>query len=102
MELYQTLILWAAGVMLVLLLLNLYIRFRVWKHYVILSKNKVDIPTKYLLNKAKLESEIIPKYPDFADNILAFNKHLQISLRIVSIVLVLITLLAAVIFYFRE
>lgn len=102
MELYQTLILWAAGVMIVLLLVNLYIRMKVWKHYLVLSKNRVDIPVKQILNTKYLEEHIIPKYPTYADNIRAFSRHLQISLRIVSILLMLITLLAGVIYYFRE
>jgi len=101
MELYQSLILWAAGLMIILVFVNLYIRVRVWKHYIILNKNKVDFPTSYIMKPDKMEAEIIPRYPEYADNIRAFSKHLRISLRIASVLLMLITLLAAVIYYYR-
>jgi len=49
----------------------------------------------------KMEAEIIPRYPSYAGNIRAFSRHLRLSLRIASILLMLITLLAAVIYYYR-
>ncbi len=98
---YSTLIFLGAGLMFVLLVVNIYIRLKVLKHYKRLIKAEVEFPTKYILDKKKLQDEIIPYYPDSEEDILKFSRHIQISLKIASYLLMLITLLAAVIYYYK-
>jgi hypothetical protein len=99
---YSTLLIWAAGFMLVLLFMNVYIRMKVLVIYQKLQRKKVEFPAKYILDKKRLEAEVIPRYPDSADDIRAFGKQIQISLRIASVLLMGITLLAAVLYYYKE
>lgn len=98
---YTTLIFLGAGLMFILLVVNIYIRLKVYKHYKRLISAEVEFPTAYILNREKLESEIIPLYPNSKNDILKFSKHIQISLRIASYLLMLIVLLAAVIYYYK-
>ncbi len=98
---YRTLLLVGAGLMFVFLVLNVYFRIKVWKHYKELLRYKVEFPTRYIVDTKKLKEEIVPKYPEAEKAILGFSRHIQISLRIASILLMLITLFAAINYYYK-
>jgi len=71
------------------------------KSYKILSKNRVEFDTKHLLNPKKMEEEVLPKYPKFRDEIETFSNHIRYSLKMATVLIVLITLFGAVLMYFR-
>jgi len=77
-----------------LLFLNVFFRIKVLKHYRVLVKNRVDFDIKSLFNKDKIESEIIPKHPKFADDIRAFSTNIRRSVQLVILLFGLIAFLA--------
>lgn len=77
-----------------LLFLNVFFRIKVLKHYRVLVKNRVDFDIKSLFNKEKIEEEIIPKHPQFADDIRAFSTNIRNSVRLVILLFGLIAFLA--------
>ena len=83
---FKIIILVAASIFLVLLVVNLYFRIKILKIYQRLVQGEVDFPPSYVLNKQKLTEDIIPKYPDYKDDILGLHKHLRISLGIAFVV----------------
>jgi hypothetical protein len=80
-----------------LLFLNIYFRVKVLKHYKYLIQNKVEFPAKYILDKDKMETEVLPKYPDHAFHINAFSSNIRKSVILAAGLLLLIGLLGAVI-----
>lgn len=79
--------------LLLLLLFNIYLRFGVFKSYNNLVKNRVDFTPKQMMNKGLLESEVIPKYPKYAEDIRSFSKKINISIYVGIVMLVLILFL---------
>ncbi len=84
-----------------LLIVNFYFRVKVFGLYKILVNNRIEIKTNQLLNSQKLKEEVIPKYPKFEKEILAFSKHIRYSVNIAILLIVLITLFGGVLMYFR-
>lgn len=77
-----------------LLFLNVFFRIKVLKHYRVLVKNRVDFDIKSIFNKEKIETEIIPNHPQFADDIRAFSGNIRSSVRMVILLFGLIAFLA--------
>ncbi len=98
---YSILIGLIIGIFVALLFVNIYFRVKVLKYYRILTKNKIEFPAKYILNKQKLEEEVLPKYPRFKNEINAFCQGIRFSVKVASILLFFITLLAAIMYYFE-
>ncbi|MEM9548282.1 MAG: hypothetical protein AAGA77_20030 [Bacteroidota bacterium] len=78
------------GLFVSLLFLQLYFRIRVLKVYRRLIQNEVQFESKHILNKQKMEEEILPKYPEHKDDILKFVNEMRFSLQIASLLIVLI------------
>ncbi len=78
------------GLFVGLLFLQLYFRLRVLKIYKRLVKNKVQFETAHIMNKRKMEQEILPKYPEHKEDILKFVHEMRFSLQIASLLIVLI------------
>jgi hypothetical protein len=89
------------AVFVVLLIVNFYFRVKVFGLYKILIQNRIEIKTTELLNSQKLKAEVVPKYPKFEKEILAFSKHIRYSVNIAILLIVLITLFGGVLMYFR-
>ncbi len=98
---YTILVVSIIGFVVVMLFVNIYFRVKVMKHYKILVQNKVEFPAKYILNKKKIEEEVLPKYPKFEKDILAFCNNIQNSVQMASVLIALITLFGAVLMYYR-
>ncbi|MCB0524036.1 MAG: hypothetical protein R3A50_05665 [Saprospiraceae bacterium] len=90
------------GLFIAILFVNLYFRAKVFKVYGILVRNKVEFGAAHIFNRKKLEEEILPRYPQFKNEIEAFIRHMRYSIRMASVLLVLITLFGAIMMYFRE
>jgi len=46
-----------------------------------------------------MESEVIPNHPGMADEIRTFSNHIRFSVKIASILIVLITILGGILMY---
>ena len=85
---FEVLIVVATSIMIVFLILNLFFRIKLLKLYRKLQEGKVDFPPSYILDRQKLLDEVVPKYPDYEQEILGLNKHLRISLGVAFIVFI--------------
>ncbi|MCH2045789.1 MAG: hypothetical protein MK212_16855 [Saprospiraceae bacterium] len=63
----------------VILIINLFVRVRVLQNYRILVKNQIEFDKEHMWDMSKLKAEILPKYPKFEKNIVAFVRGIQIS-----------------------
>jgi len=98
---YFLLISLVIGVFIAMLFLNVYFRVKVLKVYKELVRNRVEFHAKHVFNSQKMELEIIPKYPEQADNIRSFSRHMKYSINMASVLIVLITLFGGILMYFR-
>jgi hypothetical protein len=78
-----------------------YFRIRVLKAYGILIRNRVQFDIQHVFNKKRLESEILPKYPDQKKEILAFVYGIRLSITMVTVLMFVITFCGATLMFFR-
>ena len=102
MSLFLTLFILITLLFLSMLFLSFYFRIKVLNSYQILVRNKVAFEAMVVFHPEKLEKEVIPRYPDQAQAIRDFSKYIRLAIRMASVLIVLITLLGAVLMYFRE
>ncbi|MCB0638868.1 MAG: hypothetical protein KDC54_19705 [Lewinella sp.] len=93
---YVLLITLVIGLFVAMLFLNVYFRVKVIRSYRTLIRNEVQFGAAHVFNKRKLEEEVLPYYPEFRDEIETFVHHLRYSIRMATVLLVLITLFGAV------
>ncbi|MBL7808049.1 MAG: hypothetical protein JNN28_09555 [Saprospiraceae bacterium] len=98
---YTMLITIVIGLFLAMLFVNVYFRAKVLKVYGILVRNKVEFGASHIFNKEKLETEILPKYPQFRTEIETFVRHMRYSIKMASVLLALITAFGAILMYYR-
>lgn len=89
------------GLFLAMLFVNVYFRAKVLKVYGILVRNKVEFGASHIFNREKLETEILPKYPQFRTEIETFVRHMRYSIKMASVLLALITAFGAILMYYR-
>ncbi len=89
------------GLFAAMVFLNFYFRIRVLKTYQRLVKHGVDFGSVHFFNRARLEKEILPRYPHAKADILDFVRHIRLSVRMASVLIIVITLFGAVLMYFR-
>ncbi len=89
------------GLVFALLFLNVFFRVSLLKTYRRLVNARVDFDSKHIFNKALLEKEIIPKYPEMEKDIRRFVGNIHKSIYIAAVIVVLITVLGAVISNYR-
>jgi hypothetical protein len=89
------------GLFVAMLFVNLYFRAKVFRVYGILVRNRVEFGASHIFNRKKLEEEILPKYPQFRNEIETFISHMRYSIRMASVLLALITAFGAILMYFR-
>lgn len=78
----------AVGLFVALLFLNFYFRSKILKIYKVLIKNRVEFEAIHILNKTKMEAEVLPRYPKLREEIIAFCNHIRKSV-LIAIILVL-------------
>lgn len=98
---YTLLISIVIGLFVAMLFVNLYFRAKVLKTYGILVRNKVEFGAAHIFNRQKLEEEILPRYPQFRNEIESFIRHMKYSIKMASVLVALITAFGAVLMYFR-
>ena len=84
-----------------MVVLNFYFRIRVLRTYQRLSRQNVRFGAAHFFNARRLEDEILPLYPEAKADILNFVKYIRFSVRMASVLITLITLLGAVLMYYR-
>jgi len=90
------------GLFIAMLFLNVYFRVRVFKVYKRLVQNRVEFGAAHVFDRARLEEEILPKYPNEKEDIETFIRHLRYSISMATVLIALITLFGAILMYFRE
>ena len=98
---FKVLAFFIIGLFVTMLFVNVYFRAKVLKTYGRLVRNRVEFGAAHIFNKKKMEDEILPKYPHMRQDILDFTNHMQYSIKMASVLIVLITLFGAVLMYFR-
>lgn len=98
---YTLLISIVIGLFVAMLFVNLYFRAKVLKVYGVLVRNKVEFGAAHIFNRKKLEEEILPRYPQFRNEIESFVRHMKYSIKMASVLLALITAFGAILMYFR-
>lgn len=90
------------GLFVAMLFVNVYFRAKVLKVYGVLVRNKVEFGAAHIFNRKKLETEILPRYPNQREEILTFVRHIHYSIRMASVLTALITLFGAVLMWYRD
>gem|GEM_PF-121620 len=98
---YTLLLFIVGGLFVAMLFVNVYFRAKVLKVYGVLVRNKVEFGAAHIFNRQKLEEEILPRYPQFRNEIESFVRHMRYSIKMASVLLGLITAFGAVLMYFR-
>ena len=99
---YYLLVTIIIGVFIAILFLNIYFRVKVLKVYKKLVQAEVQFDAKDVFNMKRIEEEVIPKYPNHAEDIRTFMNHIRYSVRLASVLITLITLFGAVLMYYRH
>ncbi len=86
----QLLIYLVIGLFVAMIFLNVYFRMKVLKVYKKLVQNEVQFDNSHIFSPSKMESEILPRYPKHKDDILLFVSHIKYSLKMASVLIVLI------------
>jgi hypothetical protein len=100
--LYYLLISIVIGLFIAMLFVNLYFRAKVFKVYGVLTRNKVAFGIDHIFNRKKLEEEVLPRYPEFRKEIETFISHMRYSIRMASVLLLLVTAFGAILMYYRD
>jgi hypothetical protein len=85
-----------------LLAANFYFRWQVVKVYRRLSSGEVGIRSEHVFDKQKLEEDILSKYPHLRDDVLTYVRNIRLSMKVNTTLIVLISLLAAAIMYYKK
>lgn len=78
-------------------LLNVYFRIKVWKSWRVLSRDGVEFAATDIFSGKKIR-EVIARYPEHRDDILNFAKHMQFSMWMASVFVVLIIIFGLALF----
>ncbi len=77
-----------------------YFRIRVLYYYRRLRESPVSFEPKHIVDKEYLEKNILPKYPEYAEDIMGFSNHLRFSMMCASAMIIVITIFAAMKMFF--
>lgn len=88
----QLLIYLVIGLFVAMLFLNVYFRAKVLKVYKRLVQNEVQFDSSHVFNQKKMEREVLAKYPQHREDILLFVSHITYSIKMASLLIVLITI----------
>lgn len=80
---------------------NLYFRAKVLKAYRLLVQAQVDFTPGQIFSSMRVEDEIIPQYPDSAESIRDFSRYLQLSIKMTTVLMALITAFGGILMWYR-
>jgi hypothetical protein len=98
---FITLVTIIIALFLAMLFVNLYFRAKVLKAYRILVRARVDFTASQIMSERRMEEEVVPAYPEQAQAIRDFSNYLRRSIRMATVLLVLITLFGGVLMWYR-
>ncbi len=81
------------GLFIALLFFNLYFRIKVLRFYKTLVKNRIEFGAIHIFNKSRMAKEILPRYPQFKNDIEGFAQHMRLSLGVAVLIVILISIL---------
>lgn len=84
-----------------MLFVNLYFRAKVLRAYRILVRSEVDFTPAQILSRQRTEEEVVPAYPAQAQAIRDFGGYLRRSIRMATVLLLLITLFGGILMWYR-
>ena len=99
---YNILITIIIALFVIMLFFNLYLRIKAMKLLKKLRQKNVHINIKDLFNAEKIEKVVIPRHPNSADDIRALARHFNYSIKMGTVLLVLITAFGAVLMWYRN
>jgi hypothetical protein len=99
---YKLLIFIVIGLVFVMLCANIYFRVTVMKAYKKLVQNDVDFKGIHFFDAKRMEEEVLPLYPQHQDDILTFVKNMRYSMKVYTILMVLITIFGGILMYYRD
>lgn len=82
-----------------MLVLNGYFRLKIIRNYKKLSKKNSKIEPGLIFNKSKDEAFIRKHYPQEADEIIAFSKHIKTMITIAVIGFLLILIIFLIVYF---
>ena len=91
-----------AGLFVAMLFVNLYFRAKVLRAYRVLVQTEVDFTAAQILSQRRMEEEVVPGYPQQAEAIRDFGNYLRRSIRMATVLLVLITCFGALLMWYRS
>ena len=90
-----------AGLFVAMLFVNLYFRAKVLRAYRVLVQTEVDFTAAQILSQRRME-EVVSSYPQQAEAIRDFGNYLRRSIRMATVLLVLITCFGALLMWYRS
>lgn len=84
-----------------ILFVNVYFRIKVIKHFRKITKAGVEFGARHVFDQKRLESEVIPRYPESANDILVFAKHLRKAMKFATALFILICLVGWILMKWR-
>ncbi len=100
-RMYTLLVSLLIGLFAVMLFVNVYFRAKVLKTYGVLVRHRVQFGAVHVFNRRRMEEEILPRYPHCRREIETFVRHIRYTIRMATVLLVLITALGALLMYYR-
>ena len=97
---YILLISLVIGLFVAMLFVNIYFRVKVMKSYKVLVQNRVEFGAGHVFSDKKMKEEILPQYPHLTVEIQTFANHLRYSIKMATVLLVLITMFGAILMYY--
>ncbi|MFK7796330.1 MAG: hypothetical protein AB8E82_02675 [Aureispira sp.] len=85
-----------------LLLTNVFFRIKTFRTFQKLADKGVRFGRQHVFNRSLLEAEILPRYPQEKDLILAHINSMKRSFRISSLCMVVLTICGGVLMYYRN
>ncbi len=85
-----------------MLFVNLYFRAKVLRAYRDLVRTEVDFTAAQILSERRMEEEVVAAYPAHAGSIRDFGNNLRRSIRMATVLLLLITLFGGILMYYRS
>lgn len=89
------------GLFLAMLFLNVYFRVKVLRAYKELVRAEVEFTAKQIFSSQRIEEEVVPRYPEQAGAIRNFSNYLIRSIRMATVLLLLITLFGGILMWYR-
>ena len=86
----------------ILLLANVFFRIKTFMSFKKLAEKGVGFTKEHVLNKQRLEQEILPRHPEHKDLILQHVNSMKMSMRISTLCMLVLTICGAVLMYYRR